>query len=85
MSSDAQIISDSSPSEKVTKEGWIRKRGGRMHQWSQRYFILNGPHISYKRKIDGAIKGSYDLTAGCALTEVSEGSTTLCLEGDTPL
>ena len=45
-----------------------------MHRWSHRYFILNGPHITYKLKPDGPVRGTFDLTPGCALTEVKEDS-----------
>lgn len=55
----------------VTKEGWLRKRGARMHRWTTRYIILSGPKLSYKVKQESAtVRGAYDLVPGCILTEV---------------
>jgi len=58
----------------VDKEGWIRKRGGRMHRWSHRYFILSGHQIIYKLKPDASVRGTFDLTSGCALTDIVKDS-----------
>jgi hypothetical protein len=53
------------------KEGWLKKRGARMHRWSFRYFALVGPTLTYKLKQDSpTIRGSFDLEAGCILTDV---------------
>ena len=47
------------------KEGLLRKRSGRMHRWSHRYFILNGPQLSYKiKKESDKTRGSFDLVPG---------------------
>lgn len=47
------------------KEGLLRKRSGRMHRWSHRYFILNGPQLSYKiKKESDKSRGSFDLVPG---------------------
>jgi hypothetical protein len=55
----------------VDKEGWLKKRGARMHRWASRYFILTGPLLSYKLRQDApTIRGTFDLVAGCILTEV---------------
>jgi hypothetical protein len=63
----------------TTKEGWLRKRGARMHRWSTRYVILSGPKLSYKVKQDSAtVRGAYDLVPGCILTEVSVSHIKLC-------
>lgn len=70
----------------IIKEGLLRKRSGRMHQWSSRYFLLyqynfkgrqgQGCRLSYKIKNDNSIpyKGSFDLMPGCIVTEVAEES-----------
>jgi hypothetical protein len=55
----------------VVKTGVIKKRSGRMHQWSTRFFVLSESKISYKIKQDAAeFKCSYDLSPGCIVTEV---------------
>ena len=47
------------------REGLLRKRSGRMHRWSHRYFILNGPQLSYKiKKESDKTRGSFDLVPG---------------------
>jgi hypothetical protein len=45
--------SKNSDAPQPNKIGWLRKRGGRMHRWSLRYFTLTGPHIAYKLKPEG--------------------------------
>ena len=66
---------------KVIKEGFLRKRSGRLHQWSHRYFILSqyqtsamskpGCKISYKVKADSpSHKASFELLPGCVVTDV---------------
>jgi len=50
------------------KEGLLRKRSGRMHRWSHRYFILNGPQLSYKiKKESDKTRGSFDLVPGISI------------------
>lgn len=57
------------------KEGWLKKRGARMHRWSNRYFALCGSTLVYKLKKDSTtVRRSYDLMAGCILTEVEDES-----------
>jgi hypothetical protein len=51
--------------EHFDKAGIAKKRIGRMHQWSSRYFILNGSKLSYKLKPESVnVRGSYDLSHG---------------------
>jgi len=61
-----------------TREGLLRKRSGRMQRWALRYFVLNGSKLSYRLKSDPAspIRGEFDLSAGCVLTEVVEDTMT---------
>lgn len=61
-----------------SKEGMLRKRSGRMQRWALRSFVLSGPKLSYRLKPDPAspIRGEFDLSAGCVLTEVVEDSMT---------
>ena len=54
------------------KEGYMYKKGARMGRWLLRYWILNGPKISYKLKQDSPIRGTFDLAKGCIVTEVFE-------------
>jgi hypothetical protein len=55
--------------ETVEKEGILRKRSGRMHRWTSRYFILTATKISYKVKADAtALKGTFDLAPGSIVT-----------------
>jgi hypothetical protein len=65
----------------ITLEGMLKKRGARMHRWSTRHVILEGPKLSYKTKKEAAsLRGSFDLVAGCILTEVGgPGDVPLCL------
>eukprot|EP01038_Epipyxis_sp_PR26KG_P008164 gene8164-11049_t len=59
----------------MEKEGYIKKRSGRMHQWTTRYFYLQGSKLSYKMKSDSTnLKGSFDLVPGCVVTEILEES-----------
>ncbi len=56
----------------TTKEGWLKKRGAKMHRWSTRYFELSGAKLSYKIKQDSDVcRGSFDIVPGCILTEVT--------------
>jgi hypothetical protein len=55
------------------KEGWMKKRGARMHRWSTRYFALVGASLTYKLKQEStSLRGTFDLVPGCILTEVEE-------------
>ena len=46
-----------------------------MQRWVNRYFILNGPKLIYKMNADSpAVRGAFDLSLGCVVTEVSEES-----------
>lgn len=59
--------------EHIDKEGVLRKRSGRYHSWSSRYFILSGPKLAYKIKNDSStFKGTFDLVPGCMLTDIME-------------
>lgn len=61
--------------EVVEKEGFLRKRGGRMHRWTVRYFTLTATKISYKIKADSSsYKGTFDLAPGSMVTDVQEES-----------
>ena len=56
-------------------EGMLHKRGSRMRNWSSRFVMLNGPTLSYKLKSDAKeVRGAFDLTTGCIVTEVNEES-----------
>jgi hypothetical protein len=46
-----------------------------MHRWSNRYFALCGSTLVYKLKKDStSVRRTYDLMAGCILTEVEDDS-----------
>ena len=67
----AAVQAAQSSQSAVTMEGVLKKRGARMHRWSTRYVILSGSKLSYKVKKESAsLRGSFDLVAGCILTEV---------------
>jgi hypothetical protein len=67
----AQVVEDDDH-----KAGMLRKRGSRMRNWSIRYIMLNGSILSYKVKPDSQhLKGTFDLTPGCIVTEVAEETT----------
>lgn len=60
---------------RTVKEGWVKKRSGRMHQWSNRYFILHDSCLSYKLKPDAAtIRGTFNLFPGSVVTDIIEES-----------
>lgn len=60
----------------VVKTGVLKKRSGKMHQWSTRFFVLSEAKISYKIKSDATqFKCSYELSPGCIVTEVQVEST----------
>jgi hypothetical protein len=47
--------------------------GARMHRWSNRYFALCGTTLVYKLKKESTcVRRSFDLEAGCILTEVEQ-------------
>jgi hypothetical protein len=57
----------------VKKEGFVKKRAGRMHQWTSRYFVLTNSSLAYKIKQDSRdFRNQYELTAGCVVTEVMD-------------
>jgi hypothetical protein len=63
------------PTETVEKEGFLRKRSGRMHRWTNRYFVLTATKISYKVKQDAKeFKGTFDLAPGSIVTDAQEES-----------
>ncbi len=63
----------SSTSDVPEKEGYIRKRGGRMMRWTQRYFTLSASKLSYKLRSDSTVtRGEYDLDPGCKVTDIVE-------------
>ncbi len=48
-----------------------------MHRWSNRYFALCGSTLIYKLKKEStSVRRSYDLVAGCILTEVEDDTAT---------
>jgi hypothetical protein len=61
--------------EQIEKEGYVRKRGGRMHRWTSRYFVLTSTKISYKLKQDvTTFRDTFDLAPGCRVTDIVEES-----------
>jgi hypothetical protein len=57
----------------VMKTGVLKKRSARLHQWNTRYFMLEGPKLSYKLKAsDSAVRDTFDLFPGCLVTQVTE-------------
>jgi hypothetical protein len=79
MSSRAVVVESSNRSAAATstapsvKTGVLKKRNGRMHRWSTRYFTLTEGKLSYKVKEDSPTnKGEFDLVPGCYVTEISE-------------
>lgn len=62
---------ENSPIQPIVKEGYLKKRNGRMQQWTHRYFVLTPATISYKTKAESAsYRYTFDLSPGCILTEV---------------
>ena len=60
-------------SNDIVREGFVQKRGGRMHSWNKRYFLLTSNKIAYKVKNDSSpYKAAFDLVPGCKVTEVRE-------------
>lgn len=59
----------------VVKEGFIKKRNGRLRQWTDRYFVLSTSTIAYKVKQDAPnFRQTFDLSPGCLVTEVTPES-----------
>jgi hypothetical protein len=55
----------------VLKEGHLKKRNGRMQQWTHRYFLLTTNTLSYKLKQDAPnYRFTYDLSPGCIVTDI---------------
>jgi hypothetical protein len=55
------------------KEGYVKKRTGRMRAWTSRYFVLTDTTLSYKHKQDSTtIRSSSELVPGCMVTDVVE-------------
>ena len=60
---------------RVVKEGWAKKRSGRMHQWTSRYFTLNETGLTYKLKPDSTtLRGQFDFVASGKVTDIIEES-----------
>eukprot|EP01032_Pedospumella_encystans_P018027 gene18027-20536_t len=58
---------------RVVKEGWAKKRSGRMHQWTSRYFTLNETGLTYKLKPDSTtLRGQFDFVASGKVTDIIE-------------
>jgi hypothetical protein len=69
------MIQDKDSASRVVKEGFVKKRSGRMHQWTNRYFLLTQNSISYKLKQDSpAVRSAFDLVPGCVVTDINEDS-----------
>ena len=62
-----------------TKEGTVKKRSGRLHQWTTRHFILDPTThtLSYKIKNDPELapRATFELVAGCLVTDVIDENT----------
>ena len=64
----------------IIKEGLLKKRSGRMVQWTTRYFTLYPTILSYKTKQDhvsnrslsSSTTTSYELVPGCLVTDITE-------------
>lgn len=60
---------------KIIKEGMVKRRNGRMHQWTNRYFILHDNRLSYKLKQDTqTVRGTFELVPGTIVTDIIEES-----------
>ena len=59
----------------ILKEGWVKRRSGRMHQWANRYFMLHEAGLTYKLKADSTnIRGTFDFVPGTIVTDIIEES-----------
>ncbi|RYH05500.1 hypothetical protein EON65_44545, partial [archaeon] len=68
-------VNHSSNSSIIVKEGNIKKRNGRLRQWTDRYFVLSTNTIAYKVKQDApSFRQTFDLSPGCLVTEVTPES-----------
>jgi len=62
----------------IIKEGLLKKRSGRMVQWTTRYFTLYTTSLSYRTNRDQQVNNrlstttSYDLVPGCLVTDITE-------------
>jgi hypothetical protein len=60
---------------RVLKEGWVKRRNGRLHHWANRYFMLHDGGLTYKLKQDsGAVRGTFDFLPGTVVTDITEES-----------
>lgn len=63
------------PVGRVLKEGIVKRRIGRMHQWTSRYFQLYENCLTYKMKQDSTtIRGTFELIPGTIVTDIKEES-----------
>ena len=62
----------------IIKEGSLKKRSGRMVQWTTRYFTLYTTSLSYRTNQDQHVNSrlstttSYELVPGCLVTDITE-------------
>lgn len=62
----------------IMKEGYVKKRSGRMVQWTTRYFVLHETGLYYKLKqasddhSDGITRGKFEFVPGCIVTDIIE-------------
>jgi hypothetical protein len=62
----------------IIKEGLLKKRSGRMVQWTTRYFTLYTTSLSYRTNQDQHVSSrlstttSYELVPGCLVTDITE-------------
>jgi hypothetical protein len=61
----------------IIKEGLLKKRSGRMVQWTTRYFTLYTTSLSYRTNQDQhessrSTTTSYELVPGCLVTDITE-------------
>ena len=60
---------------KIVKEGWVKRRNGRMHRWTNRYFLLHDNKLTYKLDQDSnTVRGTFELVPGTVLTDITEES-----------
>jgi hypothetical protein len=63
------------PAGRLVKEGVVKRRVGRMHQWNTRYFQLHENRLVYKLKQDTAtVRGTFELVPGTIVTDIIEES-----------
>lgn len=62
----------------IIKEGLLKKRSGRMVQWTTRYFTLYTTSLTYRTNQDQHVSSrlstttSYELVPGCLVTDITE-------------